>query len=431
MTSRSPVTVRPAAPVETERGLVGLMLAEGLSTAGINPAWFADELASEVFAWAKAMREAGRPVTQEAAIAALGASKVGQIAACVAQGADSIIPELRDHLALRLIQDAAIDLGGAVAALAGNGLPKDQAIRSAIESAARALREAGASLDPGQRKTAKDCVHGVINALQDADRGIVPPSHTTGFPRIDRALGGGLRPGEMTVIGARPSVGKSALAGHIARLALNAGKRVLYCSRELKTEVLMARFLSAESGVNIRISDGSKFKTEAQRNAITAAAKRAAQWQLSIRDDLKTVGDVEREVEATSPDIVVVDHVGIFTSDLGPRASGYERLTDISNRLRDLALDADVAVLALAQINRTGADQDAPQLHHLKGSGSLEEDARVVMLMHRTGEDGAEKAIDLNIAKATSGECLLSQVTFNAPLFRFTERSPIGTEEAR
>jgi replicative DNA helicase len=185
--------------------------------------------------------------------------------------------------------------------------------------------------------------------------------------------------------------------------------------------VLMNRFLALESGVSFRANDGAKQLTSREQDLIVAATERVARWPLEIRDDLQTIAQVRAAAMETKPRLVVIDHVGIFHAD-GVRkgATSTEQASFISHQVRDLAFELNVAVLALCQINRAGSDE--PTLANLKDSGSLEEDSRVVIILHRTEEQpGGVNTLDLNLAKNTNGANRMLKVRFNAPKFHFDQ----------
>ncbi len=263
-----------------------------------------------------------------------------------------------------------------------------------------------------------------------ADRGERPPTVPTGIQTLDWILGGGFRGREMAVLAARTSVGKSALACWIAVAAALAGKRVLYASREMTVAALTERIASVQSRVAVRSHEGQCGLSGDDRRALVVAFEAIKSWGLHLRDDLRTIDDVRAEAGALKPDLVIVDHVGIFDSGLGKKATLYEAATSNANACRDLAFGSGAAVLCLSQINRVGGAEDAPRLDHLKGTGALEEDARVVILLHREEEiSPTAQRLKLNLAKNTSGS--LRTLTLKADMARcqFEEESAVRPED--
>ena len=145
-------------------------------------------------------------------------------------------------------------------------------------------------------------------------------------------------------------------------------------------------------------------------------------WKLVIRDDLWSIADVRAEASVVKPDLIVVDHIGIFRSGLDPKSSEYDRATHNSNTCRDIAFETGAAVLCLAQVNRAGGEADAPGLTHLKSTGALEEDARAVLLLHRLEElGGGVQTLEANLAKNTDGELRTMKLRFDAARCTFSE----------
>ena len=341
---------------------------------------------------------------------------------------------LAEKRALREVQAAARMLLADVAELDAQRLPGPGPILEAIAATSQSLRGIGRKLTPAEgRGAAQDVLRQVIDTLEASDRGEKPPMVPTGIPGLDWALGGGLRGNEVTVVGARTSVGKSAFACWIAVQAAQAGKRVLYASREMPAKDIMARLASILSRVPVRLSEGTKSWNTQQERAVLDAAALMKTWPVVIRDDLKAIAQVSALVENEPPDLLVVDHVGIMDSGLGPKASSFDKATKTSHDLRDLALDSKgMAVLALVQVNRTGADQDAPRLHDLKGTGALEEDAGAVLLLHREEEvSSREQVLGLNVPKNRHGPVKSLRLRFETEVFRFTEQRPMPDRNVR
>ena len=343
---------------------------------------------------------------------------------------------LREKRALREAQDSALKLLATVSELDAAQLPGPAPILEGIAAVSQSLRAIARKLSPSEGKgAAKDVLRQVIDGLEASDRGERPPMVPTNIPGLDAALGGGLRGNEVTVVGARTSVGKSAFACWVAVQAARAGKRVVYVSREMPSRDVMARLVSIVAGVPVRISDGTTNWTARQRQAVLDAAAMVKGWPMVIRDDVKSIAHVSALVENEPPDLLVVDHVGIMDSGLGPKASAFEKATKVSGDLRELALDSNskgMAVLGLCQINRTGADQDAPRIHDLKGTGSNEEDAGTIMLLHREEEvSHREQVLGCNLDKNRSGVRKFLRLRFETDLFRFSEQRPMPDRDVR
>ena len=332
------------------------------------------------------------------------------------------VPILREKRALRALLATAGSLNAKVCEFDGAKGAIATDLRAAIAEVSTELMATARGLDDGKRRGMAENLGDIVSALEAADRGEKPPTVTTGLPAIDRVLGGGLRNREMTTAAARTSGGKSALACWIAKSACTSGKSVLYVSREMQCRAITSRLLSAESAVSVRISDGTAHLSERQRRALVAAQARMKSWSLVIRDDLRSIAAVCAEADQVKPDLIIIDHIGIFDAGLGPKSSTYDRATANSNHARDLAFDSGAAVLVLAQVNRAGAGEEKPRLEHLKATGALEEDSGAVILLHRLEELTSEiQSINLNLAKNRDGPLREQTLRFNAAQCTFEE----------
>ncbi len=333
------------------------------------------------------------------------------------------LPVLREKAALRAIAASAHAALAKVSELNAQTRSIGPGIRATIAEASSELTRAAEIVEPVGRKDFGQCIGDVVTALENADHGIKPPTIPTGIDALDFRLAGGLPYGCTTVLAARTSVGKTALALQIARAAVKAGKRVLYVSREMSSNALTARLWSSETGVGFRICDGTRGLNPNEKRSLVVAADAMKAWPLRITTSARTAADARAEAIAFQADLVVLDHCGILSPDtVRKNASSFDNATAISNAARDMAIDLGVAVLALVQVNRAGVEEDAPGLHHLKGSGSFEEDARVVLLLHRTAEHSPElQDVELHVAKHSEGAPSRMDLRFETTVGRFSE----------
>lgn len=233
---------------------------------------------------------------------------------------------------------------------------------------------------------------------------------STGLPDLDRYLNGGLRRGRLHLPAGRPGMGKSVLAAGMARhAAVRLGKTVAYFSREMPTDEVFDRMISAEGSVPWNVMDTGKYDAE-QAVRIARAIATLEESPLYIFDakgkSPAEIAAVCRRIEDLS--VVVVDYLQLLDSD-EPSESQRVELDKITRALKLLAIEQSVAVVAVAQLNR-GPEQRSdrrPIMADLRGSGSLEADADVVMLLHR--EDYYDKEsprageIDIDIPKNRGG----------------------------
>ena len=202
----------------------------------------------------------------------------------------------------------------------------------------------------------------------------------------------GLRPG-LHVVAARPSVGKTSYAVNLMRYWCETGVGVLFCSLDMPRTEVMRRFLAERGRVSARKASFSPTKTDLA--AMDAAVAAIAGWPLEIIetrdvDDLRMAATVA--VNAGRAKVLVVDYLQLLHARALHRedAVEYARVSYVSDSLKRLANDLCIPVIALAQLNRESTKDAAggrmPGLAELRGSGSIEQDAFTVTILHRDAD---------------------------------------------
>jgi len=232
-------------------------------------------------------------------------------------------------------------------------------------------------------------------AISKADaiaRGEQAPGLPTGFPEIEQASGP-LSCGDLWVVGAATSVGKSAFAHAVARTVANAGYGVLVVSAEMPREAVANRLLSAESGIeSSRLRIGHLYANE---DAVREEARaRMAGWRLAIMDQAASIPEISIRAKMLAskwggmPALIVLDYLQLLTPDSGETRA--QQVGAIAWAAKRLAMELNCAVLLLSQLNRQGVRPGAvgnegtpPTLHDLKESGDIENSGNVVLLLHR------------------------------------------------
>lgn len=225
-----------------------------------------------------------------------------------------------------------------------------------------------------------------------------------GFQDVD-SLVGGLAPGSLNLLAARPSIGKSALMLGISRDVARSGRAVLIFSLEMGPYDVAERLLATESGINsTRIRTNQVSVRDAGGMADAADRLREYPLLFDFQGGLRVgelVDRAKRVHRERGLSLVCVDYVQLLMA--GERGlSENAELTTVSRALKVLAKDLNVPLLVLSQLNRQADGYDrVPRLSHLRGSGSLEQDADVVMLLHR--EEDAPSVVKLDVAKNRMG----------------------------
>lgn len=235
---------------------------------------------------------------------------------------------------------------------------------------------------------------------------------------------GGLRPGGLYVVGARPSVGKSVVALQLAK-AMTAKGSVAFSSLEMSESDVQMRAVSADLRINLKnlierdlsAGDWDKIRT------------RRAAWQevplyvddnsgVTITDIKRFARSVNRRGEAMEKPKplagLIVDYLQLMSPPPGDKRSRQEFVSDMSRQLKILAMEMKIPVVVLSQLNRgsTQREDKMPTISDLRESGSIEQDADVVILLHR--EIMGEKRGDLAmlIAKNRNGATDVAHLTF-------------------
>jgi replicative DNA helicase len=229
----------------------------------------------------------------------------------------------------------------------------------------------------------------------------------TGIDHLDN-LTGGLHCGELTVVAARPGVGKTTLGLNMAyRVALH-GQKVLFFSFEQSAADLAVKMLSMASGVpQDRVRHG-KLSSE-HLDAFHAAAEQLGALPLILSSDFTTT--ISRlcslarwQVRRAGVRVVVVDYLGLIGVDqTDARRQRYEQVQNMTRRLKVLSGELDVPVVVLAQLNREieRRNDPKPRLSDLRESGSLEQDGDVVMLLWHQDDDTSR--LSVRVAKQRNG----------------------------
>ncbi|WCD91149.1 Replicative DNA helicase (plasmid) [Streptomyces xanthophaeus] len=253
----------------------------------------------------------------------------------------------------------------------------------------------------------------------------------TGFTDLD-SLTGGLRPGHLTVIAARPAMGKSTLALDILRSASikNNLPTVLFTLESSRTEVAM-RILSAEARVALHhMRSGTMTDDDWTRLArrMPDTSKAPLYVQDSAHATFTELRAQSRRLRSQrSIELIVVDDLQMFTYGTRPFSSRYEEISEIARCLKLLAKELEIPILAVSKLNR-GPEQRAdkkPQLSDLRDSGALEDNADLAILLHR--EDAYEKdspragEADLIVAKHRNGPTATITVAFQGHYSRFVD----------
>ena len=296
-----------------------------------------------------------------------------------------------------------------------------------------------------QTTTIKDLVKKAITTIEDFhQRQGMLTGVGTGFTDLDK-MTSGLHGGEMVVIAARPSVGKTSLAMNIAEhVAIEQRLPVGVFSLEMTSESLVLRMLCSRSRVNLRnVREG--FLAERDFPKLTGSAGKLANAPLFIDDSsalsiLQLRAKARRMWQQYGIKLFVVDYLQLLHSTARRAENRQQEIADISSGIKSLAKELSVPVIVLSQLNRELEREKnrKPRLSDLRESGAIEQDADVVGLLYKPSSDDEESgsaveedAVPMNllIAKQRNGPTGDVNLTFLKSYTRFESAAKVSAED--
>ncbi|MFM1768565.1 MAG: hypothetical protein RJA22_1094 [Verrucomicrobiota bacterium] len=271
-----------------------------------------------------------------------------------------------------------------------------------------------------------------------------PTGLGTGFTDLDK-MTTGLQPGDMVVIAARPSMGKTSLAMNIAEhVAVDLRLPVGVFSLEMTAQSLVMRLLCSRARINLR-NVTSGFLSERDLPRIGGVAQTLAAAPLFIDDTsglsiLQLRAKARRMFQQFQIKLFVIDYLQLLHSSSRKADNRQQEIADISNGVKQLAKDLNVPVIVLAQLNREMEKEKnrKPRLSDLRESGSIEQDADLVAMLYREQRDDDEGGpspdqdavpVNLLIAKQRNGPTGDVPLTFFKSYTRFESAAKISGDD--
>jgi replicative DNA helicase len=260
-----------------------------------------------------------------------------------------------------------------------------------------------------------------LEGTANRDRYYLP----TGFRDLDGLLDGGLKRGQLIVVGALTSNGKSALSLNIAANVVKAGLPALFLSAEMSTEELGDRLLYGEAGVSLK---RRRFLDAVEREKLLTANNRLRDVKLAMRyrPGFRPL-DVRAEAQKLRAEwgglsLIVCDYVNRMRPDNNREQTREREVASISGELKLIAGELGCAVIACAQFNRqiNHRDDVEPRLSDFKESGALEQDADIAVLIHQP-DPGDETEKRIIVAKNRSGAKGSFTLAFAPELTKFSD----------
>ena len=272
----------------------------------------------------------------------------------------------------------------------------------------------------------------------------------TGFPSVDDALGG-LRGGTVTILGARPSTGKTALSLNMGRRIAEdikqnrPGTKLVYLTAEMSPKALTERMLTSCAGVDINQAVTQPHGvTKEQADRLSRSRKYLATLPVEFHSvagmntaDMAALIRQEHMHSDTPVACVVLDYLQLIQGDKAKKyANRNEEIGEVSRGLHQIATELNIPMLILSQLNRNAADK-APTMADLRESGSIEQDADAIILLHRPAPDKEKSEKNpafpnafLNIVKNRDGKTADINLSWTPEYQLFTEHNSDNKEAA-
>ncbi|MEK7133888.1 MAG: replicative DNA helicase [Patescibacteria group bacterium] len=322
------------------------------------------------------------------------------------------------------------------------GYSEDRAVEEILEEAEQAIFSVASAPSLRKFSVIKEELTEAWERLEhlqkheNAMRGV-----STGFPELDSRLSG-FQKSDLIILAARPSMGKTALALDIARkTAIKHGTAVGIFSLEMSSQQLTDRMLSAQSNVDSWKLRTGKIKKEEDFQRLQEGMAALSEAPIYIDDQpgatILSMRSIARRLKLEkSLQLIIVDYLQLITPAHSRGGDNLvQQITEISRSLKSMARELDVPVLALSQLSRAVEQRRGrPRLSDLRDSGSIEQDADVVMFIHRddkmNADSGAEKTniAEILIEKHRNGPTGKVDLRFDEEktTFRSVEKSDFG-----
>ena len=225
----------------------------------------------------------------------------------------------------------------------------------------------------------------------------------TGFDRLDQMTDGGFHPTDFIIIAARPSIGKTAFAISIIQNMISAPRsyKIAFFSLEMSGIQVSQRLISGVSRVPLKKIRSAAFAGQKDRdfNHVISAAQRLFDTQLFILD---TPNMKLSEIRASARRLkrekgvqaIFIDYIGLIDAEMPAASKKFEQVSEISKALKSLARELEIPVVVLCQVSREAeGEKNEPQLNNLRDSGAIEQDADMVMFLHRNRKVDQEKLV--------------------------------------
>lgn len=253
-------------------------------------------------------------------------------------------------------------------------------------------------------KTTTEIANELADKISKGETNRIP----TSIRSIDFNTYGGFNGGNLVILAARPSVGKTTIAMQMALNASRIGKKTLVCSLEMTSEELVQRMILSTGYIAPAEFYARSFDWTNYERAIGEVCNN----NLTINDKVSGIDELCQQIriacQSDKCKFVVIDYLGLIPIT-NTRLNTATALGEFTRKLKNTAKECNIPILLLCQLNRMSASENrSPQLHDLRDSGAIEQDADIVIMLERTKDDMGtvqDNSIDLWIRKNRNGKC--------------------------
>lgn len=400
-----------------------------LDALDVNAADFSLAAPRALWTAARRLRDASQPVDVVTALEALAPEDVAAMGGLEALRGIVSAPGTPDNAPAyaRVIADKALARRLLAALEAAQGQVYEQPPQDVAAAVASRLDALVTGQDRGGPEPAAVGITALLDTLAAQLRGEPRQVLPTGFADLDKYLSGGLEPGQLLLIGARPGVGKSAFAGQLAaHCAVARNQPALFASLEMPAQQILLRLASAASGVSLLRARSATLSPDEMRRLEAGAMPLARSPLFVDYAPGLTISQLRARARKLKRDnggqlgVLVLDYLQLVPDEPGSRPeSRHLALAGVSRALKQLAGELAVPVVALSQLSRQATQRDRPALSDLRDSGGLEADADAVALLWRDDSPGNDHCAELILAKQRSGPCGVIPLHWNGATASF------------
>lgn len=403
-----------------ERQVIGCIFTDNEALYGIHswlrPQMFTSAMHQDMYAAMLNLYDAGKPINAATVMTALESKYnsdilISEMSECVSRivtatevtdFAKRIINEHKAKMVRSLFDSTDLLAGGV-----------DKSIDGLIDNLE--------SLRNTKKSSLKDLSTIVAENKQEYFNGKDKKRIRTGFFKLDEILGG-LEGGDVTVIGARPAVGKSALVTQIIGQVANKGFRVGYYNLEMNESQVYERMLSKFGLLKLSRIRRAKDFIDNEKEKFDTANEKLSKLNIMVSTGSKKVSEIKAECRHQKFDLIVIDYLQLIRADRNYSNRASE-VGDISKSIKALAMELHVPIILLSQLNRVSEQRTTkePTMSELRESGDIEQDASQIILMWNMSDKLAD-AKGMVVCKNRMGELGKIGFKFNGENMDFDER---------